>query len=46
MRDLALGFTVVLGRLEATIRKMQETEQLVLGPVRAAGFDYARFEAA
>ncbi|SEV90464.1 Regulator of RNase E activity RraA [Cognatiyoonia koreensis] len=36
----------VVDHLAAAIRKMQETEQLVLGPAREAGFDFARFEAA
>jgi len=26
--------------------KMQQTEQLILGPARAEGFDFAKFEAA
>jgi len=36
----------VLGLLSAAILKMQETEQLVLGPARKEGFDFATFEAA
>lgn len=36
----------VIGTLEAAIRKMQDTEHLVLGPARAPGFDFAAFEAA
>jgi regulator of RNase E activity RraA len=36
----------VVGRLQASITKMQETEKLVLGPAREPGFDFARFEAA
>ena len=32
--------------LEAAIRKLLETEALVLGPARAEGFDFAAFEAA
>jgi regulator of RNase E activity RraA len=36
----------VVGRLQASITKMQETEKLVLGPAREPGFDFAKFEAA
>ena len=36
----------VIPMLEAAIRKMQNTEHLVLGPAREPGFDFARFEAA
>ncbi len=36
----------VVDQLEAAIRKMQETEQLVLGPARQPGFDFDAFEAA
>lgn len=36
----------VVEHLEAAIVKMQETEQLILGPARAEGFDFAKFEAA
>ncbi len=36
----------VVGQLAAAIAKMQQTEQLVLGPARAEGFDFAAFEAA
>ena len=36
----------VIDRLQAAIRKMQDTENLVLGPARAKGFDFAAFEAA
>jgi regulator of RNase E activity RraA len=36
----------VVGQLQAAIRKMQETEKLVLDPARADGFDFAAFEAA
>lgn len=36
----------VLPRLGEGIRKLLETEKLVLGPARAAGFDFAAFEAA
>lgn len=36
----------VVGQLGAAIAKMQETEKLVLEPARAAGFDFAAFEAA
>ncbi|SMX46285.1 RraA family protein [Maliponia aquimaris] len=36
----------VVDRLGAAIRKMQETERLVLDPARAPGFDFAAFEAA
>jgi regulator of RNase E activity RraA len=36
----------VVGGLAGAIAKMQATEQLVLGPARAEGFDFAAFEAA
>lgn len=36
----------VIARLPEAIEKMQQTEQLVLGPAREPGFDFARFEAA
>lgn len=36
----------VLPQLGDALRKMQETEQLVLGPARKEGFDFAAFEAA
>jgi len=36
----------VVDQLQAAILKMQETENLVLGPARAKGFDFAAFEAA
>ncbi len=36
----------VIGRLAAAIKKMQDTEHLVLGPAREEGFDFAAFEAA
>jgi regulator of RNase E activity RraA len=36
----------VVRGLAAAIAKMQATEQLVLGPARADGFDFAAFEAA
>lgn len=36
----------VIGQLEASIAKMQETEKLVLGPAREPGFDFAKFETA
>lgn len=36
----------VVPHLEAAIRKLLETEKLVLGPARAPGFDFAAFEAA
>ena len=36
----------VVGQLEASIAKMQETEKLVLGPAREPGFDFAKFETA
>jgi regulator of RNase E activity RraA len=36
----------VVGQLAGAIRKMQETERLVLDPARAEGFDFAAFEAA
>ncbi|WP_298859913.1 RraA family protein [uncultured Sulfitobacter sp.] len=36
----------VLGGLAAAIHKMQETETLILGPAREAGFDFETFERA
>lgn len=36
----------VIARLTAAIRKLQETERLVLDPARKPGFDFAAFEAA
>jgi len=36
----------IVGQLERAIGRMQETEQLVLGPAREAGFDFEAFEAA
>lgn len=36
----------VIDQLAGAIAKMQETEQLVLGPARENGFDFAAFEAA
>lgn len=36
----------IIDTLDAAIKKMQETEQLVLGPARSVGFDFAKFEAA
>ncbi len=36
----------VIGHLAAAIKKMQDTEHLVLGPAREEGFDFAAFEAA
>lgn len=36
----------VVDQLAAAIHKMQETEQLVLGPAKEPGFDFAKFEAA
>ena len=36
----------VINRLKEAIGKMQETEQLVLGPAREPGFDFDKFEAA
>ncbi len=36
----------VVDQLAGAIQKMQDTEQLVLGPARAEGFDFAAFEAA
>ncbi|MFK7752186.1 MAG: RraA family protein [Sedimentitalea sp.] len=36
----------VLPRLGAAITRLLETEQLVLGPARAPGFDFAKFQAA
>ena len=36
----------VIPMLGAAIRKMQDTEHLVLGPAREPGFDFDRFEAA
>lgn len=34
----------VIGALAAAVRKLQETERLVLGPAREPGFDFAAFE--
>ena len=36
----------VIDQLAAAIGKMQDTEQLVLGPAREPGFDFAKLEAA
>lgn len=36
----------IVGQIAGAIRKMQETEHLVLGPAREEGFDFARFEEA
>lgn len=36
----------VIDQLAGAIKKMQDTEHLVLGPARAPGFDFAAFEAA
>jgi len=36
----------VVDQLQGAIRKMQETERLVLDPARAEGFDFDAFEAA
>ena len=36
----------VIDQLQAAIQKMQDTENLVLAPARAEGFDFAAFEAA
>lgn len=36
----------VVDQLADAIQKMQETEQLVLGPAREPGFDFEKFEAA
>lgn len=36
----------VIDQLEAAIRKMQDTEHLVLGPAREEGFNFEKFEAA
>ncbi len=36
----------VIDALAGAIKKMQDTEHLVLGPARADGFDFAAFEAA
>ncbi|WP_281857423.1 RraA family protein [Litoreibacter halocynthiae] len=36
----------VIDQLETAIRKMQDTEHLVLGPAREKGFNFAKFEAA
>jgi len=33
-------------KLAAAIKKMQDTEHLVLGPAREPGFDFEKFEAA
>jgi regulator of RNase E activity RraA len=38
--------TDVIDLLSAAIKKMQETEQLILGPARGEGFDFAAFEEA
>ncbi|MGJ8624239.1 MAG: RraA family protein [Yoonia sp.] len=36
----------VVNQLTHAIRKMQDTEQLILGPARETGFDFAAFEVA
>lgn len=36
----------VVNQLADAIRKMQDTEQLILGPARETGFDFAAFEVA
>ena len=36
----------VVDQLPHAIKKMQDTEQLILGPARATGFDFATFEKA
>ena len=36
----------VVDRLATAIHKMQETEQLILGPARQDGFDFDAFEKA
>lgn len=36
----------IVGHLARAIAKMQQTEQLVLGPAREPGFNFAKFEAA
>lgn len=36
----------VVDQLASAIQKMQETEQLILGPAREAEFDFSKFEAA
>jgi len=36
----------VVEHLADAIKKMQDTEHLVLGPAREPGFDFAKFEAA
>lgn len=36
----------VVGDLAGALKRMQDTERLVLDPARAAGFDFAAFEAA
>jgi regulator of RNase E activity RraA len=36
----------VVPRLSVAIRKLQETERLVLEPARASGFDFEAFEQA
>jgi regulator of RNase E activity RraA len=36
----------IIAQLPSAIAKMQATEQLVLGPAREPGFDFARFKAA
>ncbi|MBF9020691.1 RraA family protein [Rhodobacterales bacterium HKCCA1058] len=38
--------TDVINLLSAAIKKMQETEQLILGPARGENFDFAAFEEA
>jgi regulator of RNase E activity RraA len=38
--------TDVFNLLSAAIKKMQETEQLILGPARGKGFDFSAFEEA
>ena len=38
--------TDVIDLLSAAIKKMQETEQLILGPARGEGFDFSAFEEA
>ena len=36
----------VINQLAAAISKMQQTEQLILGPAREQGFNFEKFEAA
>lgn len=36
----------IVSKLAAAIKKMQDTEHLVLGPAREPGFDFEKFEAA